>query len=554
MASQQLLEYFRRPAVLIGLVVIFLIGIVASFYSKAALLLTALYTIAILGVYLIAVTRTWVDVEETSEDDFKGESSEAADPGMDIFDDTQASVFFNQTSDIIISLIHQAFKANTTFLYLWSESDREWILQSFRSESDRFSTRSRWAASDDSSMSALNALLLDPKPYSSEGQKMFFYEGGQPELPLSVVPLARRNVLLGALGIDRALPLGVEETDTLVQYAHLLVQTIQNIDGIYLKNKLRRMQQVTKDYQELIASENQDDLIISHLVESVRQNIAYDSVLMWLRAPNHQWELVKTFGSKLYDTGTVMVLTGRNEGQALATGSRSYVGQAVFKGQERTLLSVPVIDQGHCFGILHLERHFAQAWDLYDVQFIETMCYLAGLALARVHLDTHIALQTSIDPLTRMVPLRAFCDQMADEIERAKRFSMPFSLVVFGLDYLKHIYENFGIPGGDLVIEKAASIIHGEKRHIDVAGRLGQDRLALMLVNNSVNEAKSCAARVLEKLRQTTVTLQDRQILLDARIGVATYGPDGQEVTSLLDAAERSMLQSQKSSNVSLTD
>ena len=479
--------------------------------------------------------------ESVSSED-KGENS------MDMLDDTQASIFFNQTSDAIIQLIHQTFAAHSTFLYLYSEEDNELVLQSFRTESSCFYASTRNLLSKPGT-SLFNKVITSRQnelfiALSPDEKNLFYYSQPEDIHTLLIVPLLRRGTLLGVVGVDHKKSERYSEhhATLLEQYGHLLIQTIQNIDGVYVKNKLRRMFQSLKEYNEIVKTEDSEEAIFKYLKETLQHNIKWDVSLIWMRAGSDQeWVLADADGSTSLAAGTTLSLEERPEWAAIVNQKRSYKPDAEDDGIKKTFLSVPFVDHGHCFGLLHLESHQTDAWDMYEVQFIENLCHSVSLALARAQLDKHLFSEMSHDPLTGLDNLQAFNRKIGAEINRAKRFGTTFSILFFYIDYLRNIYENFGVAAGDFVIEKIAEILKASKRQIDSVARIGNDQFALIVLESKRDEARDCAQRILRNLEVSEIDFNGESIPLSAVIGIVTFGVDGEDPSQLMQSGEKAV-------------
>jgi diguanylate cyclase (GGDEF)-like protein len=488
---------------------------------------------------------------------------------IEMLDDTQASIFFNQTSDGIIHIIHQTFQAHSAFFYLYDATDGEWVLQSFRSMSAHFSTASRHPMADSPAMSlfrtaseSLQSISLSA--LAAEQTCVFYYTRPVNIQSLVLLPLVRRGVLLGILGIDHTQGnyYSASQVELLGQFARLMLQTIQNIDGVYVKNKLRKMFQDVREYNEYVKSGNSEEQIFKIFKNALSNNIPFDKLFLWLRTGvENEVLLADTAGDSEFPKGMKRSLEGRIESYVMQKQKRIYIPDfslntepseefaedQIYENHLQTVLAVPLSDQGHCFGALILEADENDAFDAYEVQFAETLCHTAGLALARAHLDKHLSAEIAFDPLTGLDNYHVFLNKLNTEILRAKRFETNFTLLVFHIDYVKTIYESFGVVSGDFVLEKIAEILKHSIRQIDVAARLSHDRFGLLLVENKREEAVECAERLLKNIESSIVDFEGESVPLTATIGISVFGRDGENAAALIEAAEKAAAAAKKS-------
>ncbi len=487
---------------------------------------------------------------------------------IEMLDDTQASIFFNQSSDGIIHIIHQTFQSCSTFFYLYDAMDAEWVLQSFRSMSGHFSTTTRHRLTDAPEMSffklaaeSRQSMILSS--LTDDQSNLFYYTRPVSVRSLILIPLVRRGVLLGILGVDHTDSnfYSAGQAELLNRFARLMLQTIQNIDGVFVKNKLRKMFQFAGEFNEYVKSESNEEHMFDFLKNALINNVPLDKLFLWMRTGvEHEGLLVDAIGDSEFSKGMKRSLEGRIEEYVMQKQKRLYIPDfslntepseefsedQIYENHLATVLAVPLSDRGHCFGALILEADARDAFDAYQVQFVETLCQTAGLALARAHLDKHVSAEISHDPLTGLDNYHAFIKQLNTEILRAKRFQTNFTLLIFYIDYVKTIYETFGVVSGDFVLEKIANILKHSIRQIDLAARLSHDRFGLLLVENKRDEAIECAERLLKNIESAVVDFEGETIPLTATIGISVFGRDGESAAVLVEAAEKALVAAKK--------
>jgi len=105
--------------------------------------------------------------------------------------------------------------------------------------------------------------------------------------------------------------------------------------------------------------------------------------------------------------------------------------------------------------------------------------------------------EADLDHLTGLANRRRFRVALDREVERWKRYSVPFALLQLDIDHMKEVNDRFGHPVGDVVIRYVANTLTAVSRDNDTAARLGGEEFALLLSN--IDEARATAAA--ERLR-----------------------------------------------------
>jgi diguanylate cyclase (GGDEF)-like protein len=165
--------------------------------------------------------------------------------------------------------------------------------------------------------------------------------------------------------------------------------------------------------------------------------------------------------------------------------------------------------------------------------------------LARLH--TQVEEQAATDPLTGLNNRRRLWELIDREIERSRRFGHPLSLLIFDVDDFKAINDLHGHLKGDEVLASIAKITRAEARSIDIVGRYGGDELALVLVETGSEGAAIFAERLCMTVRATELSLANGdRLAVTISVGVATALPGSLTVDSLVDTADRALLEAKR--------
>lgn len=126
------------------------------------------------------------------------------------------------------------------------------------------------------------------------------------------------------------------------------------------------------------------------------------------------------------------------------------------------------------------------------------------------------------DQLTGAHSRRGFLEKAEAEIERFRRYGRPASLVLIDVDHFKSVNDTWGHPAGDVVLRTLSETLEGNKRPVDVLGRLGGEEFAVLLPETEANDAFSAAERFREGLAARAIALPGGHALnITASFGVA---------------------------------
>src|SRR5260221_7222826 len=83
------------------------------------------------------------------------------------------------------------------------------------------------------------------------------------------------------------------------------------------------------------------------------------------------------------------------------------------------------------------------------------------------------------DPLTGLFNRRYLEESLAIEIERAKRNTLSFSIIMIDLDHFKRFNDTHGHEAGDAVLQALGGFLHRNVRGGDIACRYGGEGITL---------------------------------------------------------------------------
>jgi diguanylate cyclase (GGDEF)-like protein len=133
------------------------------------------------------------------------------------------------------------------------------------------------------------------------------------------------------------------------------------------------------------------------------------------------------------------------------------------------------------------------------------------------------------DPLTGVLNHRAFHARLAAEAARARRYRGRVVLVLFDLDHFKETNDRLGHQEGDRLLRAFAAALSGAVRETDVAGRIGGDEFAALLLEAGPRDVDA----VVERLR---ARLPDG---LAVSVGAALLPDEATAPEQLVAAADR---------------
>ena len=140
------------------------------------------------------------------------------------------------------------------------------------------------------------------------------------------------------------------------------------------------------------------------------------------------------------------------------------------------------------------------------------------------------------DSLTTLIASPVFELALAQEIERALRHQHALALLLFDIDDLSQINREHGWGVGDRLLERTGILARRYFRTHDWVARYGDDAIAVLLPETSIDQAALLAARFREMVQHRLV-LQDHKTDLTKIVTVSAAAVGTDLVQSEVDAA-----------------
>jgi diguanylate cyclase (GGDEF)-like protein len=150
------------------------------------------------------------------------------------------------------------------------------------------------------------------------------------------------------------------------------------------------------------------------------------------------------------------------------------------------------------------------------------------------------------DSLTGLYNHRYFQESLVAELNRAKRYRRPFSLLFIDLDFFKTFNDTNGHQQGDKLLKALSNLFLETFRKTDIVCRYGGDEFAVILPEESNQSARQIAAKL--HARVADYPFEGREVMpqgcVTISIGIATCPDDETNAESLIKHADRIMYES----------
>ncbi|MBY0464824.1 MAG: EAL domain-containing protein, partial [Burkholderiales bacterium] len=151
----------------------------------------------------------------------------------------------------------------------------------------------------------------------------------------------------------------------------------------------------------------------------------------------------------------------------------------------------------------------------------------------------------SFDQLTGLPNQVLLRDRAGQAIAQAHGTTGQVALLVLDLDHFKAVNDSLGHAGGDELLRQISRVLATVAGSTETVSRRGGDEFVFLFPHADQADLRLIAQRVLVALADP-FTVNGREAVVSASIGVAVYPTDGSDFDTLLNNAESAMYQAKE--------
>lgn len=141
--------------------------------------------------------------------------------------------------------------------------------------------------------------------------------------------------------------------------------------------------------------------------------------------------------------------------------------------------------------------------------------------------NEEIRFMSITDPLTGLYNRGYLMDRLPEELNRARRYNHPLSLVLCDIDRFKQVNDTYGHLAGDVVLRHlAASLKGGVREGIDWIARYGGEEFFIVLCETELQGAIALSERLRRAVTAKPAAVwEGHEIRVTASFGITSFIP-----------------------------
>jgi len=157
--------------------------------------------------------------------------------------------------------------------------------------------------------------------------------------------------------------------------------------------------------------------------------------------------------------------------------------------------------------------------------------------VGRIELEQSVKDLSATDALTGVFNKGAFMTMSSPLVQTALRYKHPLTALVVDIDHFTRLNDEFGRTAGDEALRVFGGVVGACLRKIDILGRMGGEKFAIVLPHTDIKGATIVAERVCAAVnRNIKLTFDKKNVRITASVGVAALH-DG-NLENLLNVAD----------------
>jgi diguanylate cyclase (GGDEF)-like protein len=214
------------------------------------------------------------------------------------------------------------------------------------------------------------------------------------------------------------------------------------------------------------------------------------------------------------------IRNNRRSDESTSNGNLPRFHREEMIGSTGVFLSVPLSSVNKCYGCVNLERTEKIPFTAQDLKMLSHLVNFATSYFEVLYMNDLIEEYVIIDDVTGVASKKFFLQRVEEELGRANDNSADLSLLLISVDRAPELLQRFAQEGFNRIMLSLAKVIRSSVRTYDIAGRMGDDRLGVVLINTPANDAYLWSEKIRKNVSGQTIEIDGKSFSVTISAGV----------------------------------
>jgi two-component system cell cycle response regulator len=251
-------------------------------------------------------------------------------------------------------------------------------------------------------------------------------------------------------------------------------------------------------------------------------------------------------GLRFSGEGSLLGMAIKNRHHMPANGDLVDGDTVVFTPRTRlrgakSLLVLPLQRGDQVLGAITLASSRAQQYPAELRDMLRVISHQVGVSVQNALMYQSMEERATTDGLTGLTNRRAFNERFDQVHALAERTGQKYAVILTDIDHFKSVNDTYGHPMGDAVLQRAAAVLGGRSRRVDLVARYGGEEFVLVLPDTDGPGAEHFANELRKEIAGLAMTSEHGSFNVTISMGVAEFPADGRDRGELLERADQAL-------------
>ncbi len=182
------------------------------------------------------------------------------------------------------------------------------------------------------------------------------------------------------------------------------------------------------------------------------------------------------------------------------------------------------------------------------VLFVGTLALETAAEIKRISM---LQQETITDHLIGIYNRRYLDRKIDEELPRASRYGMPFSMLLLDIDHFKAVNDTYGHQVGDQTLKSLGDLLFRKVRDTDIIARYGGEEIAILALQTPLAEAGALAERLRQDVEKSVMVPADEEekrpaISVTVSIGVTGFDKGVTDHHGFVERADKALYKAKR--------